>query len=122
MKALLLSGFGIDIRVDGRKLVIDKRQNNEKMVFHPHQIAYDNVMLENIRLLAKFLENDEKVLNFEIPGIKPYRDDDIELRNKITSFTQEDRKQLKINKSTLWYRQKKIKENKALKVCNRVGD
>ena len=46
MKALLLSGFGIIISVDGRKLIINKRQDNEKIAFHPHQIAYDNVIID----------------------------------------------------------------------------
>ena len=46
MKALLLSGFGISISVDGRKLIINKRQDNEKIAFHPHQIAYDNVIID----------------------------------------------------------------------------
>ena len=73
-------------------------------------------MLENIRLLAKFVENGEEVLNFEIPEIKPYRNDDIELRNRIMVITPEDRKKLKINKSTLWYRQKAIKEGKKIKL------
>lgn len=122
MKALLLSEFGISISVDGRKLVINKHKNNKKIVFYPHQMAYDNVMLENIRLLAKFLENGGKVLDFEIPEIKPYRNDDIELRNRIMAITPEDKKKLKINKSTLWYRQKKIKENKTLKVYDGVGE
>ena len=46
MKSLLLSGFGIIISVDGRKLIINKRQDNEKIAFHPHQIAYDNVIID----------------------------------------------------------------------------
>ena len=73
-------------------------------------------MLENIRLLARFLENGGKVLNFEIQEIKPYRNDGVELRNRIMTITPEDRKKLKINKSTLWYRQKVIKEGKKIKL------
>jgi len=33
----------------------------------------------------------------------------------------EKRKELKINKSTLWYQQKKIKEGKTLKVYNKTN-
>ena len=36
------------------------------------------------------------------------------------SIDPEKRKELKINKSTLWYRQKKIKEGKTLKVNNKT--
>ena len=46
MKPLLLSGFGIDINVNGRKLVIYKHQTNEKLEFYPHQIPYDNVIID----------------------------------------------------------------------------
>ena len=38
--------------------------------------------------------------------------------NKIISVDPERRKELKINKSTLWYQQKKIKEGKTIKIYN----
>jgi len=40
--------------------------------------------------------------------------------DKIISANLEKRKELNINKSTLWYQQKKIKEGKTLKVYNRA--
>ncbi|MGC8483938.1 MAG: hypothetical protein ACP5OE_09885 [Thermodesulfobium sp.] len=43
-----------------------------------------------------------------------------EMRNKIMSIDPETRKALKINKSTLWYEQKKIKEGKAIKMYRRT--
>jgi len=36
------------------------------------------------------------------------------------SITPEERKRLKINKSTLWYRQKAIKEGKTIKIYKNV--
>jgi CRISPR-associated protein Cas1 len=48
------------------------------------------------------------------------REDRIELRDRIASLTAEDRKKLGINKSTLWYMQKKIKEGKIIKVYGKV--
>jgi len=45
-----------------------------------------------------------------------HRNDDIEMRNKIILVNPERRKELKINKSTLWYQQEKIKEGKTVKV------
>ncbi len=73
-------------------------------------------MLENVRLLAKFLENDNKMLSFEIPEIGSYRNDVIDLRERIMAITPEARNKLGINKSTLWYRQKAIKEGKRIKI------
>jgi len=61
-----------------------------------------------------------KGLKFKIQNIIIHRNDDIEMGDKIMSIDPEKRKELKINKSTLWYRQKKIKEGKTLKVYNRT--
>ena len=40
--------------------------------------------------------------------------------NKIISVNPEKRKELKINKSTLWYQLKKIKEGKRIKVYSKT--
>jgi len=44
------------------------------------------------------------------------RNDSNEMRNKIMSIDLEKGKELKINKSTLWYQQKKIKEGESMKI------
>jgi CRISPR-associated protein Cas1 len=59
-------------------------------------------------------------LTFYIPNIRIDRNDDNKLRSKIMSVDPEKQKNLKINKSTLWYQQKKIKEGKAIKVYNKT--
>jgi len=41
--------------------------------------------------------------------------------NKIISVNPEKRKELKINKSTLWYQQKKIREGKPIKIYNKTN-
>jgi len=40
--------------------------------------------------------------------------------NKIISVNPERRKELKINRSTLWYQQKKIKEGKTIKIYSKT--
>jgi len=49
-----------------------------------------------------------------------HRNDDIEMWGKIFPVRSEGRKELKINKSTLWYQQKKIKEGKTIRIYNRT--
>jgi len=44
------------------------------------------------------------------------RNDNSQIRGRIMSIDPEKRKELKINKSTLWYQQKKIKEGETIKV------
>jgi len=62
MNPLLLSGFGITINVDKRKLIINNKTKNQKQEFYPHKINYDgividghygNVSFEALRWLAK---------------------------------------------------------------------
>ena len=73
-------------------------------------------LLDNIRKLADYVSNKSNVLEFYIPEVKIDRNDDIEVRDKILSITPAERKRLKINKSTLWYRQKAIKDGKKIKI------
>jgi hypothetical protein len=42
------------------------------------------------------------------------------IRSKVLSLTPQDRKKLGINKSTLWYMQKHIREGKKIKVYGKV--
>jgi len=63
---------------------------------------------------------NEKGLKFKIQNITIHRNDDIEMEDKIMSIDPEKRKELKINKSTLWYQQKKIKEGKSIKLYNKT--
>ena len=119
---IVTENYNIRLKESASRLLLEKivLNFNKRAEFRGKFHTYDNVMLENIRLLAKFLENSDKVLEFEIPEIQPYRNDDIELRNRIMAITPEDRKKLKINKSTLWYRQKAIKDGKAINLYNRI--
>jgi len=61
-----------------------------------------------------------KQREFSIPDIAIKRNDNSEIRDKIMSINPEKRKELKINKSTLWYQQKKIKEGKTTKIYNKT--
>jgi len=48
------------------------------------------------------------------------RNDSNEMRNKIMSIDLEKGKELKINKSTLWYQQKNIKEGESMKIYRKM--
>jgi len=58
--------------------------------------------------LSRYITENSKNLEFTIPDIGIKRNDNSQVRDKIMSIDPEKRKELKINKSTLWYRQKKI--------------
>lgn len=48
------------------------------------------------------------------------RNDELEKRERILSITPEERRRLKINKSTLWYQQKSIREGKRIKLYKKT--
>ncbi|MGC8483953.1 MAG: hypothetical protein ACP5OE_09960 [Thermodesulfobium sp.] len=70
--------------------------------------------------MGKYISGKVKELEFRIPDIVISRNDYIEMRNKIMSIDPEKRKELKINKSTLWYQQKRIKEGKTIKMYGKT--
>jgi len=82
--------------------------------------SYQNVLYENVRMLANYIIGKSSKLQFDIPEFEIKRGDTLEIRNKILSLTPEDRKRLNINKSTLWYIQKHIREGKKVKVYRKV--
>ena len=78
------------------------------------------IVLDNIRKPADYVSNKSNFLEFYIPEVKIDRNDDIAVRNKILSITSAERKKLKTNKSTLWYRQKAIKHGKKVKIYKQI--
>ena len=77
-------------------------------------------MFENIRELSRYITGNSKSLEFTIPDIEIKRNDNSQIRERIMPIDPEKRKKLKINKSTLWYQQKKIKEGKSIKIYNKT--
>ncbi len=59
--------------------------------------------------------------NLYIQYIIIERNDNNKMGEKILSIDSAERKKLKINKSTLWYQQKKIKEGKPIKVYSKTN-
>ena len=89
---------------------------NSTSVYKGKNRALEFTLLDNIRKLADYVSDKSNVLEFYIPEVKIDRNDDIAVRDEILSITPAERKRLGINKSILWYRQKKIKERKIIKI------
>ena len=114
--------YHIRLRPNIAKLLIDKIKNNfnKRYEFKNKQHTLENIMFENIRELSRYISGKTKSLEFKIPDIAISRNDTIDIKNRIMSIDPEKRKALKINKSTLWYQQKKIKEGKEIKVYRKM--
>ncbi|HTY89984.1 MAG TPA: hypothetical protein VMC84_02300 [Methanocella sp.] len=55
-----------------------------------------------------------------MPGVSIKRNDDNKTRDFILNTTPEQQKELGINKSTLWYIQKNLREGKKVKLYDKV--
>ena len=114
--------YHIRLKPDTAKKLIEKIQGNfnKRYEFRNKQHTLENIMFENIRELSKYVLGKAMEMKFNIPNINIERNDNIEMRNKIISIDPEKRKELKINKSTLWYQQRKIKEGKTIKLYGKT--
>ena len=104
------------------RLLIEKIKNNfnKRYQFKNKQYTLDNILYENVRALSNYISGKSKELDFDIPEIRIERVDNKEVRSMIMSIDPIKRRELGINKSTLWYQQKKIKEGKEIKVYSKT--
>ena len=77
-------------------------------------------MQDNLQQLANFIVDKKKEFNFIIPKMNLNRNDSLVLTEKILNMTTEERKQLGINKSTLWYIKKNLSEGKTPKIYEKI--
>ena len=61
-----------------------------------------------------------KEFDFVVPKMRLNRKDNLKLREKILSITNEGRKMLGINKSTLWHMKNNLKEGKTIDIYDKV--
>ena len=114
--------YHIRLKPNTAKMLIEKIKDNfnKRYEFRNKQHTLDNIMFENVRELSRYVSGKVKELEFEIPDITMSRNDTIDIKDKIMSIDPNKRKALKINKSTLWYQQRKIKEGKTIKIYNKT--
>ncbi len=114
--------YHIRLRPDTAKLLIEKIDGNfnKRYEFRNKQHRLENIMFENVRELSRYISGKTKTLDFKIPDIAISRNDTIDMKNRIMLIDTQKRKDLKINKSTLWYQQKRIKEGKTIKMYNKT--
>ena len=114
--------YHIRLKPNTAKLLIEKIKEsfNRRYEFNKKQHTLENILFENARIFGKYLSGKSNVLQFNIPDLKITRMDSVDMRSKIMSIDPERRKELGINKSTLWYQQKKIKEGNIIKVYGKT--
>ena len=119
---IVTENYHIRLKPNTAKLLIEriKENFNRRYEFRNKQYTLDNILFENVRTLSKYILDKSKEMTFSIPDMKIVRVDNKDVRSKIMAIDPDKRKTLGINKSTLWYQQKKIKEGKPIKVYEKT--
>ncbi len=119
---IVTENYNIRLRENTAKALIEKiRLNfNARALYNGKYYNYQNILYENVRLLANYIIGKSGKLQFNVPEFKIKREDNTDVRSKVLSLTPQDRNRLGINKSTLWYMQKHIREGKRIKVYGKV--
>ena len=105
------------------KLLIEKINSNFNARYNyknGKNYSYQIILQDNLQQFSNFLVDKKKEFHFVIPKINLNRNDELELREKILSMTPDERKELGINKSTLWYIKKNMSEGKTPKIYEKI--
>ncbi len=84
------------------------------------QYSYQIILQDNLQQLSNFTVEKKKEFEFIIPKIKIERNDSLELREKLLNMTNQERKELGINKSTLWHIKKNLIDGKIPKIYEKI--
>ena len=69
---------------------------NARAFYNDKYYSYQNILYENIRLLANYIMGKSGKLQFNVPEFKIKREDNTDVRNKLLSLTPENCKRLGI--------------------------
>ena len=115
--------YHIRLKETTAKKLIEKIKlnfNRKAPYKHRKNHTYQNILFDNVQQLANFVYDNRKDIDFVVPKLQINRKDTIDLREKILALTPEDRKKLGINKSTLWYIQKRLATTKKTKLYDKI--
>lgn len=80
-----------------------------------------NYAKKGVLIVAKRTKIPAEVREYaRMSNIKIEREDSLDIREKISKMSPEQRKKLRINKSTLWYMKKNLKSGKSIKIYDKT--
>ena len=121
---LVTENFNIRLEESAAKLLIEKIKNkfNKKAPYKRNRNhTYHNILLDNVQVLANFILDKSKKLEFLIPNIPIENEFEFKkIKQDLIQMTPEKRKELGINKSTLWYLKNNLESGKKPKIYKKV--
>lgn len=121
---ILTENYHIRLKQHIASLLINKIKDNFriKVPYNRKNYYYETILDNKISKLSLFISGKNKKIDFDIPKISLKRNDTILLKEKILNMTIEERKRLGINKSTLFYLKKNIKDRNNVKIYQKIVD
>jgi len=121
---ILTENYHIRLKEKTAKRLIEKIKENfrKKVPYKGKNYYYENILADNISKLSLFISEKNNNIDFQIPKLKLERQDTIFLKEKLLNMPAEERKKRGINKSTIFYIKKNLKENKKIKIYDKVLD
>lgn len=106
------------------RMLIDKIKINfnARSPYKNKNVTNETILTDNIQQLANYIVDKNNALKFTIPKVDLSRNDDFELREFILNMRPEERRKLRINRSTLWYMRQNLLKGKKIKVYDKVKD
>ena len=119
---IVTENYHIRLREKTAKMLIEKIKVkfNSKTRYKTQNSTYANIFLDNVQYLSYYIIGRQKDVQFNIPKYQIQRNDDVKIREMIMGITPEKRRELGINRSTLWYIKKNIREGKKIEVYEKV--
>ena len=121
---LITENYNVRLKPKTAQLLIQKIKNNfnKKSPYKRNKnYSYQNILLDNVQILANFVSGKTKNLEFNIPSIEVESNFDFKkTKQELLKMTPERRKELGINKSTLWYLKKSLESGKKPKIYKKV--
>ena len=121
---LITENYNVRLKPKTAQLLIQKIMNNfnKKSPYKRNKNhTYQNILLDNVQMLANFVSDKIKNLEFNIPSIEVESSFDFKkIKQELLKMTPNKRKQLGINKSTLWYLKKGLESGKKPKIYKKV--
>ena len=121
---LVTENYNTRLRENTSKILVEKIKNNfnTKVPYKRNRNhSFQNILLDNTQMLSNFISGKAKKLGFLIPDM-PFENslDFKKIKQDLIQMTPERRKELGINKSTLWYLKKNIESGKKPRIYKKV--
>lgn len=120
---IVTENYHLRLKPATAKMLIEKiRLNMDTKIRYKNnkQYSFQSILLDCVQQLANFIIGRRKDFQLAVPLMKIQRNDPLELQLRIGTMSPAQRKQLGINKSTLWYQKRNLAAGKRIKLYDRV--